>query len=512
MSHHQVRLVAHRGLHDETAGGARENTLAAVRAAVDAGVTWVEVDVRLTADGEVVLLHDETLERLWHDPRPVAEVALDQLRELGGGARRIPTLASALETLHGTGVTLLIDMDATEPADAAASVVRHSDTDTRTAWCGDAHAMARVRQALPDAVIWMPWRDVTPPTAADIRALRPTVINAQHLRVGKDFVAAVHGLGLHVAVWTVDDGAQAAHLARIGVDSITTNAFALVRDAVRAGAVDDDARRAAVVDELARGAAEFIAAARRRGIGAVETKTDPADHVTQVDRSVERYVREVIGAQFPDHAFVGEEYGGEPDAARPCWYLDPVDGTANLANGVPWTSFSLALVENGRPVVGAVHDPVGPATHGIPTGVTVLARAGHGAWRAGHRLLRIPGAARTDPLAGRIVATELAGAVAWDGFHELLDALGRRYCTVRVQGSGTATLAGVALGRGHAAMVHRYSPIDHAAALLIVAEAGGTVLDGEGRENPHPLGGPAIVGADAASAHALWEVWRSVSR
>lgn len=512
MTPHEVRVVAHRGLHDEAAGGARENTLAAVRAAVAAGATWVEIDVRLTADGEVVLLHDETLERLWHDPRPVDEVTLAEVRELGGGTRRIPTLASVLEALHGSGVTLLIDMDAPDPADAAASVVRRSAADTRTAWCGDVRAMTRVRHALPDAVIWMPWRDVAPPTAADIHPLRPTVINALHLRVGKAFVAAVHALGLHVAVWTVDEGAQAAHLARLGVDSITTNAFPVVRRALHEGVVDDGARRAAVVDELARGAAEFIAAARRRGIGAVETKTDAADHVTQVDRAVETYVRDVIGAQFPDHAFVGEEYGGEADDARPCWYLDPVDGTANLANGMPWTSFSLALVEDGRPVVGAIHDPVGPAPDDVPTGTTVLARAGHGAWRAGHRVLRAPGAARTDPLAGRIVATELAGAVAWPGFHELLDALARRYCTVRVQGSGTATLAGVALGRGHAAMVHRYSPIDHAAALLIVAEAGGTVLDGEGRENLHPLGGPVIVGADAASAHALWEAWHRLTR
>lgn len=506
-----ARVVAHRGLHAEHRGGARENTLAAIRAAVSAGITWIEVDVRVTRDGAVVLLHDETLERLWLDPRPVRDATLAELAELGGGPRRIPTLAAALDALHGTGATLLIDMDDPEPAAAAVAMVRESRSDAATAWCGDTRAMRRVRMAAPDAVIWMPWDRRDPPTAADLAPLRPAVINVPHLRVGAAFVSAVHALGADVAVWTVDAPAQAAHLATLGVDSLTSNDPLSVQSAVVAHAVDEEARRAAVVSEIAEGAAIHIAAMRRHGIGAVQTKRDAADHVTEVDRAVERHVRDLIGAQFPDHAFVGEEYGGEADAERPCWYLDPVDGTANLAGGIPWTSFSLALVEGGRPVVGAVHDPVGAVSSGIPTGTAILARAGHGAWRAGRRVLLAPCTSASDPLAGRVVTTELAGAVAWPGFHELLDLLAERHCTVRVQGSGTATLAGIALGRGQAAMVHRYSPIDHAAALLIVTEAGGTVLDADGHENLHPLGGPAIVGADAASARALWEAWRSVT-
>lgn len=509
------RLVAHRGLHAEETGGARENTLAALRAAVAAGVAWIEIDVRRTRDGAVVLLHDPTLERLWGDRSAIADLELAEVRERGGGERRIPLLSEALDLLHGSGVVLLIDMDEAVPAAAAAEVVRSSPADTATAWCGDLDAMRRVRAELPDAEIWMPWASPVPPSEAELAELRPSVVNAPHLIVGADFVSGVHARGLGVAVWTVDEPAQAAHLARLGVDSVTTNVLprlqAAVADVTTGSSDSDEGERAAgIVRELAEWAAERTALARIDGIGPVQTKKDPGDHVTRIDREIEHGVRVALRAQFPAHDIVGEEEGGESDGTRPCWYLDPVDGTANLANGVPWTSFSLALVQDGRPVVGAVLDPVGEAQGGISVPVPVIAGEGRGAWRRGSRLVSSPGAGE-DPLSGAIVTTELAGTSAWPGLSRMLDALAERHCTLRIPGSGTATLAGVALGRGVAAMVHRYSPLDHAAALLIVAEAGGCVLDAEGRPTLDPGPGPVFTGVDERSARALHLIWREAA-
>lgn len=497
-------LVAHRGVHDEVGpgGGQRENTLAAVRAAVDAGASLIEVDVQLTRDGAVVLLHDDTLERLWGDPRPVTDVDLAEVRELGGGDRRIPLLAEALEIVRGSAVGLLVDMDAEAPAAPAAAVVRAAGAGVRTAWCGELVAMRTVRRELPDAEIWLPWREVEPPGPADLAELAPAVVNMPHLLVGERMCAAVHRLGARVSCWTVDEPAQAAWLAAIGVDSITTNRLARVRDALD-GPVDERARLQAVISDLAGHAASRTSRARADGAGPVETKTGPADHVTEVDRAIERGVRDVLGAQYPDHAVVGEEYGGAADGERPCWYVDPVDGTANLANGVPWTSFSLALVDGGRPVAGAVLDPVGP--------VPVVATRGGGAWRGARRLRLEPlGRPDSDPLAGAVVTTELAGAQPWPGMDRFLALLAARHCTLRIPGSGTATLAGVALGRGVAALVHRFSPIDHAAAVLVVEEAGGVVLDATGARELLP-DGPVVVGRDERTARALLDVWHAAT-
>jgi myo-inositol-1(or 4)-monophosphatase/deoxyribonuclease-2 len=383
-------------------------------------------------------------------------------------------------------VPLLIDMDHEDPALPSVAVVRAAGAEDDVEWCGTSPAMLRVRGALPEAVIHQAWYTAEPPSPADLAELAPAFVNAQHLLVGPAFLDAVHAAGARAACWTVDDPSQAAHLVALGVDSLTSNDLL----AVRGTAGDETSRRLAIVEELARHGAEIVARSRREGIGAVDTKASPADHVTEVDRGVERWVRAVIGVQFPEHDMVGEEYGGSSSGGRPCWYLDPVDGTANLANGVPWTSLSLALVEGGRPVVGAVLDPVG--------GVPIVAAEGRGSWRAGERLAILdPGGA--DPLSGRIVTTELAGAEPWTGFVPLLEQLAERHCTMRVPGSGTATLAGVALGRGVAAMVHRYNPIDHAAAILVVSEAGGAVLDETGSPTLAPPAAPVFTGTPSAA-------------
>src|SRR5690606_31324787 len=322
----------------------------------------------------------------------------------------------------------------------------------------------------------------------------------EHVVVGREFVDAVHELGVSASCWTVDDPAQAAHLAGIGLDSITTNRVTATRDGVAAGAVDQRDRQLRIATELAGWAAAVTGRARRDGVGTVQTKSGPADHVTEIDRLIERRVRAVIGAQFDDHDLVGEEYGGSADGSRPCWYVDPIDGTANLANGVPWTSFSLALVERGRPVVGAVVDP----SELVP----ITAAEGRGAWRAGRRLRTTPRPG-AHPLSGAIVGTELAGARPWQGMIELMGRLADLHCTLRVPGSGTATLAGVACGRGTAAIIHRYSPVDHAAAVIIVTEAGGTVLDSSGEPTIPEPGDVVIAGSDPAAARALWTEWRA---
>lgn len=93
------RPIAHRGLHG---AGIVENTLAAARAAVEANYA-IEVDLQLTADGEVVVFHDTTLDRLTPASGPLAALTLKQLKEVRfrDGGERIPTLQELLDTVAG---------------------------------------------------------------------------------------------------------------------------------------------------------------------------------------------------------------------------------------------------------------------------------------------------------------------------------------------------------------------------------------------------------------------------
>ncbi|WP_314146080.1 inositol monophosphatase [uncultured Leifsonia sp.] len=234
---------------------------------------------------------------------------------------------------------------------------------------------------------------------------------------------------------------------------------------------------------------------RTHPVTTVTTKADPADLVTDLDRSIEKYVRERVRDHFPDHAFVGEEFGGEAVPGRPTWYLDPVDGTTNLANAVPWTAFSLALAVDDRPLVAVVADPWQDTLFD--------AVAGEGARRDGAQLTIRTGASLT----GGVVGSELAGHRGWSGLYELAQSLSAAFCTLRVMGSGTLTLLGPAAGRGVGGIVHRFSPVDHLAAVLIAHEAGATVLDGDGRTTLFPGAGGVLVAAPETSAE-LFSMWK----
>lgn len=485
------RLVAHRGAPRVR----RENTLPAVAVAEALGAEMIEVDVRRTADGVAVLLHDETLGRMWGDARRVCDAEWCDVARLGNGLDRIPRLDAVLERLDGCRSTLLVDL--VDPADAvvAARTVAGHRGSTGVAWRGTPAAMEAVRAELPDADVWLTWESLVPPTADDLETLSPSTLDLDVVFLTPRTLEAAHALGLRVAVRVVDDAAPALWVARLGVDSIATNDVVTVRAALAEAERDGrpgpereptEAEVASRAQALAHRTAHEVIAF---------TREQPADLVTDVDRLVERLVRSRVRTVFPTHGFTGAAYGDAP-GDRHRWYLGPVDGTTNLANGVPWTSTSLCLTRSGRPVVGVVADPW--------RGEVLEARRGHGA-ALRDRTLHLDDAPRA--LAGAVVGTELDGHRPWPGFVAFLEALAERSCTLRVQGSGALTIAQVAAGRGIGGCVSAFDPVDHGAAVLLVHEAGGVVLTRGGPVDGFPPAGEPFLVAHPGAADELYAVW-----
>lgn len=81
-------------------------------------------------------------------------------------------------------------------------------------------------------------------------------------------------------------------------------------------------------------------------------------YVTQTDTEVERFMRDMIKNEFPDHAVFGEEFGGELNAQTPTWILDPLDGTTNFAHHIPLFCSMAALQIEGKIVASAVSYPI----------------------------------------------------------------------------------------------------------------------------------------------------------
>jgi glycerophosphoryl diester phosphodiesterase len=234
---HTVTAVAHRG----DPYRFRENTLASLRAALDRGADAVEIDVRVTRDGVPVLLHDDTLERLWGHERPLAELTADEVRELTAGG--VPTLAAALATPQqwasqarrepGAPLPrLLVDLPGAGRAAVRriVDVVREAGAADRVYYCGAASSMLAVRAADPAAEIALTWTTYAPPRPALLAAVRPRWLNYRHGLVDRTLVERVHDAGLLLGVWTPDTAWSMRRLVAAGVDAITTNRVGRLRD------------------------------------------------------------------------------------------------------------------------------------------------------------------------------------------------------------------------------------------------------------------------------------------
>src|SRR5258706_1792123 len=116
------------------------------------------------------------------------------------------------------------------------------------------------------------------------------------------------------------------------------------------------------------------------------------DVVTAMDREVERFIRGAIAKRFPGDAIIGEEDGGS--AGERLWLIDPIDGTANYARGLPRYCVSIGYLEHGVPTIGAIYDPSHDWLYS--------AARGEGAWRDGERMA-------VSPLAEMTAATVQCG-------------------------------------------------------------------------------------------------------
>jgi glycerophosphoryl diester phosphodiesterase len=226
-------ITAHRGASAE----APENTLAALRLGFAQGADAGECDVRLTRDGEAVLMHDAGTRRTADRALIVAEADLAELRALDVGrwkgatwaGERVPTLAEAL-ALVPPGRRLLIELKS--GAEILPAVARALDAAARPAadfvlMSFDLAVAGVAKRCFPEIEVHgIVERDGS--SAADLAArARAAGLDGLNLDrrfpLDRDFVRELHAAGLRVHVWTVDEAKRAWELAAAGVDSLTTN-------------------------------------------------------------------------------------------------------------------------------------------------------------------------------------------------------------------------------------------------------------------------------------------------
>ena len=193
-------------------------------------------------------------------------------------------------------------------------------------------------------------------------------------------------------------------------------------------------------------------------------KRDRHDLVTRHDREAEAAIRRFILARAPDSRIVGEETGPQ-GSGRVAWYVDPIDGTANFARGLPSWCVSIGAVIEDEIVAGAILDPVaGNLFSADPTG----------AW-----LNDTPLRSRATPderHAALITGYPVPRDFRLDGRDRALANFGQlveTFSTLRRPGSAALSIAHVAAGWADAACGFGVNPWDVTAAILILRQAGG---------------------------------------
>ena len=235
-------MLAHRGLvtDADAALGVVDNSFAAVAAAHAAGVSYVESDCHLTADGEVILFHDDDLSRVTGDVRKVADVRLSELEDLMAARGGLVTLAQALEAFPDLRFNL--DVKAVAAAEPVGRLVApHAERVLLTSFSDDRRLAALTAAQAAGA----PRRPATSPGSATVArlvaaltlGLRGTVrrlltdLDALQVPerqgpvrvVTRGLVSAAHAVGVEVHVWTVNDPADMARLLDLGVDGLVTD-------------------------------------------------------------------------------------------------------------------------------------------------------------------------------------------------------------------------------------------------------------------------------------------------
>jgi len=238
-----VRILGHRGASQD----APENTLAAFQLALAQGADGVELDARLCGSGEVVVFHDESLERLTGVRGRVADTPWPALARLevragpeGAKAGRIPLLAEVLEALPRSALVNVElkseDLAGTAVAAAAGTVLaagRHEDHVVVSSF--DPRCLVRLALAYPKLRRGLLLDPDRPPWFQRTVLLRLVGRDAVHPEAAHTSEADVrrwHAAGREVSVWTVDDPEVARRLRAWGVDTCITNRPGVLRAAL----------------------------------------------------------------------------------------------------------------------------------------------------------------------------------------------------------------------------------------------------------------------------------------
>ncbi|WNQ08974.1 glycerophosphodiester phosphodiesterase family protein [Paenibacillus aurantius] len=234
----KIRGIAHRGY----PGKAPENTLKSFQWAIDLNFSHLELDVQLSKDGEVIVMHDWTVDRVCGEPGTVRDMTLAELKRLRvGGVEEVPTLEETLELCRGK---LIVSIELKQGGDYYAGleekvverVRRLRMTDQVYIISFDQYSVVKVKQLCPEVEVGIILGGNSPFLYHPLQQMGASYLAVPLKYLNEDAVEQCSKHGLQLITWPADNAEQIAKVTPYPDVLVTTNELEIWRDhAIRTG-------------------------------------------------------------------------------------------------------------------------------------------------------------------------------------------------------------------------------------------------------------------------------------
>jgi glycerophosphoryl diester phosphodiesterase len=244
----KIVVIAHRGAHRE----APENTLASLEKAIEIGCDYVELDVRRTKDGALVIMHDSSVNRMTNGKGQIADLTLEEIRKLEVKSRhgakwagqKVPTFDEMLDHAKGR-LKIYVDHKQAPPADVLAAINRHGMLHEVVVY-GNVKTLREYKKLAPDVWIMPGHPDSVAQIESLCRDLKPETLDGSVVEWTRSQVEAAHRSGAQVWVdnrSNLDNEAGIKQDVDLGVDAIQTDDPATVLRLLKSMSLRGDASK-----------------------------------------------------------------------------------------------------------------------------------------------------------------------------------------------------------------------------------------------------------------------------
>jgi glycerophosphoryl diester phosphodiesterase len=216
----RVLRIGHRG----AAGHAQENTLAAIQKGIALGVDFVEIDVRRTSNGGLVVLHDETVNRTTNGKGRVDRLSLQEVKKFNAGnGEHIPTLEEVLKVAAGEA-GLMLELKVKGVAQQTVEAVREAGFRDPVIYASFLHdELKHVRTADPEASLMVLFSGLSRASVARAVKYGTSYVGLRHNKATRPLVDAFHRADLLVFVYTADTPNDIQRALSLDVDGVISN-------------------------------------------------------------------------------------------------------------------------------------------------------------------------------------------------------------------------------------------------------------------------------------------------